>query len=111
MGVLKDLGLFFVTALCEIVGCYLPFLWLRKGYPAWLLFPAACSLVCFAWLLSLHPTAAGRTYAAYGGVYVATAVVWLWVVERQKPDRWDMTGAAVALLGMAIIFFGPRHGS
>ena len=64
---LKILGLFLITAVAEIVGCYLPYLWLREGKSAWLLIPAALSLAAFAWLLSLHPTAAGRVYAAYGG--------------------------------------------
>jgi small multidrug resistance family-3 protein len=92
----------------EIVGCYLPWLWLKRGASAWLLVPAALSLVLFAWLLTLHPTAAGRTYAAYGGVYVAVAVIWLWRVDGVAPDRFDLIGSAVAMLGMAIILFGPR---
>ena len=70
--------------------------------------PAALSLALFAWLLSLHPSAAGRTYAAYGGVYVAVAVVWLWCVEGVTPDRWDLIGAAITLTGMAIIAFAPH---
>lgn len=101
-------GLFVVTALTEIVGCYLPYLWLRRDGSAWLLLPAAASLAIFAWLLTLHPTGAGRTYAAYGGVYVSTAVLWLWLVENQPPDRWDLMGAGVCLVGMAIIVLGPR---
>ncbi len=101
-------ALFIVTAVAEIVGCYLPYLWLRKGGSLWILLPAAVSLSAFAWLLTLHPTGAGRTYAAYGGVYVATAVLWLWIVEGQHPDRWDMIGAAVCILGMSIIILGPR---
>lgn len=108
MNVLKTSGLFLLTAAAEILGCYLPFLWLRQGKPVWLLLPGALSLVLFAWLLSLHPTAAGRTYAAYGGVYVASALFWLWGVEGQKPDRWDILGAALCLAGMAVIVFGPR---
>ena len=100
--------LFVVTACAEIVGCYLPYLWLRQARPAWLLIPAAGSLAAFAWLLTLHPTAAGRTYAAYGGIYVATAVAWLWLVDGQRPDRWDLIGAAVSVSGMALIYFGPR---
>jgi len=76
----RTVGLFVVTAVAEILGCYLPYLWLRRGQPAWVLFPAAGSLAAFAWLLTLHPAAAGRTYAAYGGVYVATALVWLSLV-------------------------------
>jgi len=103
--------LFVATALAEILGCYLPWLWLREGRSPWLLVPSAMSLALFAWLLTLHPgSAAGRTYAAYGGVYVATAVVWLWAVDGQRPDRFDLLGAAVCLAGMAIIYFGPRSG-
>jgi small multidrug resistance family-3 protein len=105
---LKTAALFALTACAEILGCYLPYLWLKKDKPAWLLAPAALSLAVFAWLLTLHPTAAGRTYAAYGGVYVATAVVWLWLVENQRPDRWDLLGAAVCLVGVSIIVLGPR---
>ena len=106
---LKTFGLFFVTAVAEIVGCYLPYLWLKKGAPVWLLLPAAGSLALFVWLLTLHPTAAGRVYAAYGGVYVATAIVWLWAVDGLRPTMWDAVGALVAITGMAIIMFAPRH--
>lgn len=104
----KTVGLFLITALAEIVGCYLPYLWLREGKTAWLLVPGALSLTAFAWLLTLHPTAAGRVYAAYGGVYIFTAIMWLWVVDGIKPTAWDLAGSAVALLGMAIIMLGPR---
>lgn len=105
---LKTLGLFLITALAEIIGCYLPYLWLREGKSVWLLVPAALSLVAFAWLLSLHPTAAGRVYAAYGGVYIFMAILWLWAVDGIKPTTWDFVGSGVALLGMAIIMFAPR---
>lgn len=105
---LKTMGLFMVTALAEIVGCYLPYLWLRDGKSIWLLVPAAFSLAVFAWLLTLHPTASGRVYAAYGGVYIFMAVLWLWVVDGIRPTTWDLVGSAVALLGMAIIMFAPR---
>jgi len=100
--------LFVVTAAAEIADCYLPYLWLRKAAPVWILIPAAMSLVLFVWLLSLHPHAAGRTYAAYGGVYVAAALAWLWAVDGVRPDRWDILGVALCLLGMAVIYFGPR---
>ena len=100
--------LFVLTAITEIVGCYLPYLWLRKGGSAWLLLPAAASLALFAWLLTLHPTAAGRVYAAYGGVYVTVAIAWLWWVEAVKPTRWDLLGAGLCLLGMAVIMLSPR---
>ena len=106
--VMKIVGLFVLTALAEIAGCYLPYLVLRQGKTPWLLLPGALSLALFVWLLSLHPMAAGRTYAAYGGVYVAVAVFWLWWIDGVRPDRWDLVGAAVALLGMGIIAFGPH---
>jgi small multidrug resistance family-3 protein len=102
------LGLFVATAFAEILGCYLGYLWLRKGASAWVLLPAALSLAAFVWLLTLHPHAAGRVYAAYGGVYVATAVLWLWAIDGVRPDRWDVAGVALALAGMAVIYFGPR---
>lgn len=81
MEALKTLCLFVATAAAEIVGCYLPYLWLREGKSVWLLIPAALSLALFAWMLSLHPTAAGRVYAAYGGVYIGVAILWLWAVD------------------------------
>jgi small multidrug resistance family-3 protein len=109
MDVLKTFLLFAVTAVAEIVGCYLPYLWLKQGKPVWLLIPAAASLALFAWLLSLHPTAAGRVYAAYGGVYIGVAVVWLMVVDKVRPTPTDWVGVAVSLAGMAIIMFAPRH--
>lgn len=105
---LKTISLFMMTALAEIVGCYLPYLWLREDKTIWLLVPAALSLAAFAWLLTLHPTASGRVYAAYGGVYIFMAVLWLWIVDGIRPTTWDMIGSAVALLGMAIIMFAPR---
>ena len=107
MELLRIAALFAVTALAEIVGCYLPWLVLKQGKSLLLLLPAALALGLFAWLLTLHPTAAGRTYAAYGGMYVATALVWLRLVDGVALTRWDVTGAAVALVGMAIIALQP----
>jgi small multidrug resistance family-3 protein len=74
MELLKTTGLFFVTALAEILGCYLPWLWLRQQGSVWLLVPATLSLIAFVWLLTLHPAASGRVYAAYGGVYVVNRI-------------------------------------
>ena len=108
MFIAKTLGLFIVTAIAEIVGCYLPYLWLRKGTSGWLLVPAAVSLALFAWLLSLHPTTAGRVYAAYGGVYISVAIMWLWVVDAVRPTAWDLIGVAICLIGMTVIMLGPR---
>jgi small multidrug resistance family-3 protein len=109
MDLLKTLGLFVVTALAEIVGCYLSWLWLKQGRSAWLLVPAALSLAAFAWLLTLHPQASGRIYAAYGGVYVAAALAWLWAVDGIRPAGADVAGVALTLSGMTVILFAPRH--
>ena len=103
---LNTLGLFALTAVAEIVGCYLPYLWLKQGKSIWLLLPAAASLALFVWLLTLHPAASGRVYAAYGGVYVCTALMWLRVVDGVKLTLYDWTGALIALCGMLIIVAG-----
>ena len=108
MELLRIAGLFAVTALAEIVGCYLPWLVLKQGRSAWLLVPAAASLALFAWLLTLHPSAAGRTYAAYGGMYIAVALVWLWLVDGVTLTRWDLADASIALIGMAVIALQPE---
>lgn len=108
MDILKTLGLFIITAFAEIIGCYLPYLWLKQDRSAWLLVPAALSLMAFAWLLTLHPHAAGRVYAAYGGVYISVALLWLWAVDSVRPTITDYVGVSVCLLGMCIIIFGPR---
>ena len=105
---MKTLLLYLATALAEILGCYLPYLWLKQGHTAWLLVPAALSLAMFAWLLTLHDTAAGRVYAAYGGVYIGMAIAWLWAVDGVRPTTWDIAGVLVALAGMGIIAFQPR---
>jgi small multidrug resistance family-3 protein len=106
MLLIQTAALFVLTALAEIVGCFLPYLWLRKDGSIWLLIPAALSLAAFVWLLTLHPAASGRVYAAYGGVYVAAALVWLKVVDGEKLSVFDWAGAGIAMLGMAVIVFG-----
>ena len=108
MLILKTFALFVITAVAEILGCYLPYLWLKRNGSPWLLIPALVSLGIFAWLLTLHPTAAGRVYAAYGGVYICVAIAWLWLVDEVRPTSWDLIGAAIALTGMVIIMLGPR---
>ena len=105
---MKTLLLYLVTALAEIVGCYLPWLWLRQGASVWLLVPAAASLALFAWLLTLHDAASGRVYAAYGGVYIGMALAWLWAVDGVRPTAWDVAGVALSLAGMGVIAFQPR---
>jgi small multidrug resistance family-3 protein len=109
MIIAKTLGLFVLTALAEILGCYPPYLWLKKQGSVWLLVPAACSLALFAWLLSLHPTAAGRVYGAYGGVYISVAILWLWLIDSVRPTVWNVIGVAVSLLGTVIIMFSPHR--
>ena len=105
---MKTLLLYIATAFAEIIGCYLPYLWLTKGASVWLLVPAAASLAAFAWLLTLHDAAAGRVYAAYGGVYIAAALAWLWAVDGVRPTGWDVAGVSISLAGMAVIAFQPR---
>jgi small multidrug resistance family-3 protein len=106
MLILKTFILFIITAVAEIVGCYMPYLWLKKNGSPWLLLPATASLATFAWLLSLHPTASSRVYAAYGGVYVAVALLWLWRIDGVRLTGWDPAGAAVMLVGMGLIVWG-----
>ncbi len=102
--------LFVLTAIAEIVGCYLPYLWLNRNGSPWLLVPAAISLGIFSWLLTLHPTETGRIYAAYGGVYVFVAMIWLWQVDGIRPLLTDWIGVALCLTGMAVIICGsPTH--
>jgi small multidrug resistance family-3 protein len=97
------------AALAEIAGCFSFWMWLREGKPIWWLAPGMVSLAVFAWLLTLADTAAaGRAYAAYGGVYICASLGWLWVVERVRPDRWDALGALICLAGAAVILLGPR---
>ena len=97
------------AALCEIAGCYAFWAWLRLGKsPLWLM-PGMLSLALFAWLLTfVDSDAAGRAYAAYGGVYIAASVLWLWLAEGQRPDRWDVLGLSICLIGSAIILLPAR---
>ena len=97
------------AALAEIAGCFAFWAWLRLDKPAWWLIPGMASLAAFAWLLTLVPSdAAGRAYAAYGGIYIMGSILWLWLAEGQRPDRWDVIGMAVCLLGSAIILLPQR---
>jgi small multidrug resistance family-3 protein len=102
-------GLYVLAAIAEIAGCFSFWVWLRLGKSVWWLAPGMVSLALFAWLLALVPSeAAGRTFAAYGGIYIVASIIWLWLVEGRVPDRWDISGAAVCLIGTGIILFGPR---
>ncbi|PPD56516.1 MAG: hypothetical protein CTY10_03850 [Methylotenera sp.] len=110
MEICKLLALFVITAVAEIAGCYLPYLYLKQNGSAWLLLPAAFCLGLFVWLLSLHPTAAGRVYAAYSGVYIGVAILWLWLVDSIKPTMTDWLGASICLVGAAVIIWGAKVG-
>lgn len=108
MHISRTIFLFAFTAIAEIVGCYCAYACLRLNKSMLLLIPAALSLAAFAWLLTLHPSHAGRVYAAYGGVYVTMSIIWLWLFEKQTPDIYDLLGMSFTLLGMCIIAFGPH---
>jgi small multidrug resistance family-3 protein len=106
---IKTTLIYAAAALAEIAGCFSFWAWLRGGKSIWWIAPGMISLALFAWLLTLVDTnAAGRAYAAYGGVYIAASLLWLWSVEGVRPDRWDLIGASVCVVGAAIILFAPR---
>lgn len=100
--------LFLVTAVAEILGCYFPYLILNQNKSHWLWIPTALSLAVFVWLLTLHPAASGRIYAAYGGIYIFTALMWLRFVDQVSLTRWDLLGGAVVLIGAALIILQPQ---
>lgn len=102
-------AIYLAAATAEIAGCFAVWAWWRLDRSALWLVPGLMSLAFFAWLLALSPVAfAGRAYAAYGGVYIAASLLWLWAIERQRPDQWDTLGAAIALIGAGVILWGPR---
>ena len=105
--ILFTVVLFAITAIAEIVGCYLGYQLLLEKKPLWYLIPLVISLAIFVWLLTLHPTATGRVYAAYGGIYVAVALMWLHLVDKVTLTAWDIAGGSVVLLGACIIIFQP----
>ena len=102
-------ALYALAALAEIAGCFAVWAWMRLGASALWLVPGLVSLAAFAWLLTLAPADfAGRAYAAYGGVYIAASWVWLWAIEGQRPDTWDVRGATLCIIGAGIILLAPR---
>ena len=100
--------LFVITAVMEILGCYFPYLILNQGKSQWLWVPTVLALAAFVWLLTLHPAASGRIYAAYGGIYICTALIWLKYVDQVNLTRWDMFGGMVVILGALIIILQPQ---
>jgi len=106
---MNSVAAYAVAAAAEIAGCFAFWAWLKLGKPAWWIVPGVASLMLFAWALTwVQADAAGRAYAAYGGVYIAASLAWLWAVEGLRPDRWDVAGAALCLVGAGLILFGPR---
>ncbi|MFN7102478.1 MAG: YnfA family protein [Pseudorhizobium sp.] len=106
---MKAYLLFSIAALAEIAGCFAFWAWWRLDKAVWWLAPGMLSLAVFAGVLALVPSdAAGRTYAAYGGIYIIASLLWLWLVEGRLPDRWDVGGGLVCLAGASLILFGPR---
>lgn len=109
LDVLVTTGLFLLTAVAEILGCFLTDLVVKHQHPPWLLLPAVLSLALFAWLLTLHPTASGRVYASYGAVYVAMALIWLRLVDGVPLSTRDLIGGSILLTGMTVLMGGsPR---
>ncbi|MBB5520135.1 MULTISPECIES: YnfA family protein [Alphaproteobacteria] len=103
------LAVYIAAAVAEIAGCFAFWAWLRLHKSAVWLLPGMVSLAAFAFLLTrIDSDFAGRAYAAYGGIYIASSLAWLWLAEAQRPDRWDLTGAAICLFGAVVILFGPR---
>ncbi|MBI1452474.1 MULTISPECIES: YnfA family protein [Acinetobacter] len=106
--ILTTFFLFLITAVMEILGCYFPYLILNQNKSQWLWIPTALALGTFVWLLTLHPAASGRIYAAYGGIYIFTALLWLRYVDQVSLSRWDLAGGAVVLVGAALIILQPQ---
>ena len=106
---MRDITIYVAAAVCEIAGCFAFWAWLRLDKSIWWLAPGVMTLILFAYLLTqIDSGFAGRAYAAYGGIYIAASLGWLWVLEGQRPDRWDAAGAAICIVGAAIILWGPR---
>jgi small multidrug resistance family-3 protein len=104
-----NLAIMSAAAVAELAGCFAFWAWLRDGRSGWWVLPGIVALAVFAWLLTrIELPYAGRTFAAYGGVYVLASLLWLWLIEGGRPDRWDIAGAALCVLGALVILFGPR---
>ncbi|MDX2076152.1 MAG: YnfA family protein [bacterium] len=106
---LQTVTLFALTALAEITGSYLVYSILKHGRSIWLFVPATLLIMLFVWLLTLHPGAAGKTYAAYGGMYITFSFIWMWVIEGKQPNSWEIIGVLISLVGMSIIILAPQE--
>ncbi len=109
LGKIESLWWYILAGLCEIGGCFAFWLWLRNSRSSWWIVPGTVSLVVFAVVLTKIPTVnAGRAFAAYGGIYIALSILWLWIVERVAPNRWDVFGGSIAITGALIVYWGRR---
>ena len=106
--ILTTILLFLVTAIAEILGCYFPYLILNQHKSHWLWIPTVLSLAVFVWLLTLHPAASGRIYAAYGGIYIFSALMWLKFVDQVSLTRWDLFGGCIVIIGALVIILQPQ---
>ena len=105
-----SIPIFFTAAIFEIAGCFSFWAWLRLGKSVLWLIPGVAMLMLFGWLLTFAESSeAGRAYAAYGGIYITSALLWLWMAEGVRPDRWDLSGAALCLIGAAVILLAPHR--
>lgn len=108
MQILITYGLYIITAIFEITGCYLFMKWSKNVHDIFYFAASVMSLLVFAWLLTFHPEASGRVYAAYGGIYIATSIAWLILVDGIRPNIWDIGGAIIAFIGVSVIIFQPK---
>ena len=108
MAILRSFLLFIIAGLCEIGGGYLIWLWLKEDKPFWYGIAGGLILVLYGVVATWLTAGFGRVYAAYGGIFIVMALLWAWKVDGFKPDKWDITGAAIALIGACIIVYMPR---
>lgn len=106
--IIRSFFYFIVAGICEIGGGYLVWLWVREGKPAWLGLIGAVSLFLYVLIQTQQPANFGRVFAAYGGVFIALSILWGWLVDQVAPDRFDLIGGAIALVGVCVIMFAPR---
>lgn len=108
MAIIKSFILFVLAGLCEIGGGYLIWLWLKEGKPLWMGVAGALILVLYGVVATWQTASFGRVYAAYGGIFIAMALIWAWKVDGLRPDKYDIIGAIIALTGALIIVYAPR---
>lgn len=109
MAIIKSLFIFFLAGLCEIGGGYLVWLWLKEGKPVWYGITGGVILALYGVVATLQTESFGRVYAAYGGIFIAMALIWAWRMDGFKPNRYDIIGTIIALIGVCVIIYSPRQ--